>query len=104
MAFLVTQPLFELRHRIAAAIDASLAVSVEPKTALDTANALAYVNQRKSVKIVNGELVDGVALPTDEPFHNWITAGGAVIPSALLPDFILSLVAEYMNQSGLNIK
>lgn len=104
MAYLPTQQLAELRHQIAAAIDPSLAVSVEPKTAADDARAAAYVARRKAVKIVAGEFVDGSALPADHLFDNWVTAGGLVIPSAQLPDFIIGLVQQYMNQTGLNIK
>lgn len=96
--------LAELRHQIAAVIDPSLAVSVEPKTAADTARAAAYANERESVKVVAGVFVDGDPLPTDNLFHNWVNAGGAVIPSATLPDFILSLVQQYMNRSGINQK
>lgn len=93
-----------LRHQIAAAIDPSLAVSVEPVNATDIAAAAAYAAQRKSVKVVAGEFVDGAALPQDHLFFNWVNAGHAVIPSAQLPDFILGLVNQYANQSGINIK
>jgi hypothetical protein len=104
MAMLSTQALAELRHQIAAVIDPSLAVSVEPKTAADIAKAAAYVAQRKSIKVVAGAFVDGAALPTDDPFLNWVTAGGLIVPSAQLPDFILQLVGAFMNKSGINQK
>jgi hypothetical protein len=104
MALLPTQAQFELRHQIAAVIDPSLAVSVEPKTAADIAAAAAYAARRKSVKVVAGEFVDGAALPQDNLFFNWVNAGGALIPSAQLPDFILGLVNQFENQKALNIK
>jgi hypothetical protein len=94
-----------LRHQIAAAIDPSLAVSVEPVTAADIAAAAAYAAQRKAVKIVDGGIVDGTAVLTqDHLFFNWVNAGGLEIPGAQLPDFILGLVNQFNNQSGLNIK
>ena len=103
--FLSKSELAELRHQIAAAIDPSLAVSVEPKTAADIANAAAYAASRKTIKVVGGEFVDGdLLLPQDQLFHNWVNAGGAVIASAALPDFILGLVQQYMNRSGSNQK
>lgn len=101
---LPTQFPAELRHQIAAVIDPSLAVSVEPKTAADIAAAAAYVARRKSVKVVAGEFVDGAALPTDHLFYNWVTAGGPVIASANLPDFIIGLVNQFYNKSGINQK
>jgi len=100
----VTPAQAELRHQIAAAIDPSLAVSVEPKTAADIAKAAAYAAHRKSVKVVAGAFVDGDALPTDRVFDNWVNAGGPLIPSAQLPDFIVGLVNDYANREALNIK
>ena len=103
--FLSNNDLAELRHQIAAVIDPSLAVSVEPKTAVDVARAAAYAAERKSVKVVGGVFVDGdLLLPQDRLFHNWVNAGGLVIPSATLPDFILGLVRQHMNRSGMNQK
>jgi hypothetical protein len=104
MAYLPTQAQAELRHQIAAIIDPSLAVSVEPKTAADIAAAAAYADRRESVKVVGGVFVDGVALPTDHKFFNWVNAGGPLIPSADLPDFIIGLVNQFENRSGINQK
>lgn len=100
----VTPAQAELRHQIAAAIDPSLAVSVEPVTAADIAKAAAYAAQRMSLKVVAGEFVDGSALPTDRVFDNWVNSGHALIPSAVLPDFIVALVNDYANREALNIK
>ena len=100
----VAPSLIELRHQIAAVIDPSLAVSVEPKTAADIAAAAAYAEQRKSLKVVAGEFVNGVALPQDHIFFNWVNGGGVLIPSAQLPDMIVALVNDYANRTGLNIK
>ena len=95
----------ELRHQIAAVIDPSLAVSVEPKTAADIANATAYAAQKKALKVTSiGTFVDGAALPQDNLFFNWVNAGGLVVPSANLPDFVIALTRQFLNQTGTNQK
>lgn len=95
----------ELRHQIAAVIDPSLAVSVEPKTAADIAAAAAYVVQRKSTKVTGaGTFIDGAALPLDNLFFNWVNAGGLVVPSATLPDFLIAITRQFLNQTGTNQK
>ena len=104
MSFFPPSARVELRHQIAAVIDPSLAVSVEPKTAVDVAKAAAYNTHRKATKITSAGFVDGAALPTDNLFNNWVNSGSPVIASAALPDFIISLVTQFLNQTGTNQK
>lgn len=82
----------DLRRQIA------LLLGVVAVTPEDIAQAAAYYEGRKSVKIVNGDIVDG-----DEPegfgdlFFAWIQAGSPPVSGDALVDGILYLVNRDAN-------
>lgn len=89
----------DLRHQIA------LILGVDSVTPEDLANAAAFYEQRKAVKIVNGEIVDG---PEPEGlgdlFYAWIQAGSPPITGADLVEFVLILVNRAANPEPPNTK
>ncbi len=88
----------ELRHQIA------LLLGVVAITQDDLDKAAAFVEQRRAVKIVNGDIVDGDPLPIGDLFIEWVQAGSPPVTGEQLVDAILYLVNRDANPQPPNIK
>ncbi len=88
----------ELRHQIA------LLLGVDLLTQEDIDKAAAFIEQRRAVKVVNGDIVDGDRLPIVDLFVEWVQAGGPPVVGSDLVEMILYVVNRDANPEPPNTK